>query len=141
MNFIKIEELTMQQLTMPSLHSHHYYEIYFLYEGQRLFFFNNILLTIAAPALLVIPPHTPHKTEGENFKRVNIYITENYLTGFQKDFIENIKFSILTFTQEQAQSLLDILDPSSSITPATLHYVDIQKSKFDYFMLKLCFCQ
>lgn len=137
MNFIKIEELTMQQLTMPSLHSHYYYEIYFLYEGQRLFFFNNTLFTITAPALLIIPPHTPHKTEGKDFKRVNVYITENYLTSFQKDFIDNKKLSVLTFTKEQALSLLDILDPNTSITPATLHYVDIQKSKFDYFMLKV----
>ena len=136
MSLIKIEELTMQQLTMPNLHSHHYYEIYFLYEGTRLFFLNNTLFTITAPALLIIPPHTPHKTEGENFKRVNIYITENHLTAFQKDFIDKIKLSVLTFTQEQAQFLLNILSPDSSITPAMLHYTDIQKAKFDYFMLK-----
>ena len=136
MSFIKIEELTMQQLTMPSLHSHHYYEIYFLYEGTRLFFFNNTLFTITAPALLIIPPHTPHKTEGENFKRVNVYITENHLTAFQKDFIDKIKLSVLTFNAKQAQLLLGILNPNTSITPAMPHYTDIQKAKFDYFMLQ-----
>lgn len=136
MDFIKIDELAMPQLTMPSLHSHNYYELYFLHEGQRSFFLNNALYIINAPALLFIPPHIMHKTEGLHFKRTNIYITENYLTRFQKVFIEDKQLQIINFTTDQANMLLEILGDAAQLPYSHPHYVDLQKARFDFFMLK-----
>lgn len=137
MPFLKIEELMMQNLNMPSLHSHPYYEIYFLYEGERFFFSNSTLYTIKAPGLFIIPPHHIHKTEGKHFKRINLYVTPDYLDSFQTELLERLKLTIIHLKESEAKKLLDILHLSADASPLDAHFDLIQKAKFSYFLLVL----
>ena len=135
--FLRIEESSLPQLTMRKLHSHPHYEIYFLYEGSRSFFIENTLYSITAPAVLVVPPFAMHKTEGGAFRRVNIYVTESMLDNFQKEVLTSLSLSFVSVTDEQSQALLDILSLSLDhpLTEENSHEVD--KAKFDYFILML----
>ena len=65
MAYIEFEKsVRAAEWSMHRLHSHAHYEIYFLSQGSRSFYLANALLTLNAPAVLVIPPHVMHKTEG-----------------------------------------------------------------------------
>ncbi|MBP5404933.1 MAG: helix-turn-helix domain-containing protein [Clostridia bacterium] len=136
--FLKIEELQMtNNMAMPSLHSHPYFEIYFLYEGKRVLFFENKLFEVEAPVVLVVPPHKMHKTEGGKFKRINLYVTANYLDDFQRDVLESLQLSPVRLTAEQAAALLDILKTYETLSPSDKNFPEIQKAKFAYFILTL----
>jgi len=136
--FLKIEELQMtNNMAMPSLHSHPFYEIYFLYEGSRILFFENNLFEVQAPVLLVVPPHTMHKTEGGKFKRVNLYVTANYLDDFQRDVLDSLQLSVVKLSPEQTNFLLEILKTYETLSPSDKNFPEIQKAKFAYFILTL----
>ena len=64
--------------TMSNLHSHPFYEIYYLSKGSRLFFFKNSMNEISEPTMIIIPPHTLHKTEGGPFIRYNILVSPKH---------------------------------------------------------------
>jgi len=134
---LRIEESSMLQMTMRKLHSHPHYEIYFLYDGSRSFFIENALYSITAPAILVVPPFAMHKTEGGAFRRVNIYVTESMLNDFQKEVLTSLSLSFVPLTEEQSQTLLNILNLSLDhpLTEERAH--DVDKAKFDFFILTL----
>ena len=73
---------------MPRFHSHIFYEIYFLYKGRRTFFFENSFYELEGPIILIVPPHTVHKTEGSAFERFNIYVTPEFLNDFERDILD-----------------------------------------------------
>ena len=135
-HFLRIEESSLPQLTMRKLHSHPHYEVYFLYEGKRSFFIENALYSIEAPAVLIVPPFAMHKTEGGAFKRVNIYVTESMLDDFQKEVLTSLSLSFVTLTDEQSEKLLNILHLSLD-RPLEQHEHEVDKAKFDYFLLTL----
>lgn len=136
--FLKIEELQMtNNMAMPSLHSHPYYEIYFLYEGRRILFFENDLFEVQAPVVLVVPPHTMHKTEGGKFKRINLYVTANYLDDFQREVLDSLQLSVVKLEPSQAESLLEILKTYETLSPTDKNFTEVQKAKFAYFILTL----
>ena len=135
--FIRIEESEMAQMTMRKLHSHPHYEVYFLYEGKRRFFIENALYSIKAPAVLVVPPFAMHKTEGDAFKRINLYISENLLNDFQKEVLTRLSLSFVPLTAEQSDTLLNILRLSLDRPLTEEHTHDVEKAKFDYFLLAL----
>ncbi|MBE5754367.1 MAG: AraC family transcriptional regulator [Clostridiales bacterium] len=88
MSFIEFEELEMQQdFAMSEPHSHEFYELYFLIDGQREVFVENKMFKIAENTLVVVPPFFMHKTEGGPYKRININVTPDLLTDFQNDFL------------------------------------------------------
>ena len=135
--FLRIEESSMPQLTMRKLHSHPHYELYFLYEGSRSFFIENALYSITAPAILVVPPFAMHKTEGGAFRRINIYVTENLLDDFQKEVLTSLSLSFVPLTAEQSSTLLSILNMSLDHPLTTEHKLEVDKAKFDFFVLML----
>ncbi len=136
--FLKIEELSNPNtMAMPKLHSHPYYEIYFLCEGKRSFFFNDTLQNLEAPALLVVPPYIMHKTEGGAFRRVNVYVTPNCLNEYQQDLLSSLSLSVLKLTDDKASELIRVLRKDSALTPSDEHYFSVLDAKFSYFMLLL----
>ncbi len=63
---------------MKNSHSHPYFEIYYLEEGQRYHWVRDQIYHLTAPALIVFPPHTLHHSYGGvdvRFKRVVIYFS------------------------------------------------------------------
>ena len=138
--YLKIEESSKLQMSMRNLHSHPYYEVYFLYAGKRSFFIENALYAIEAPAVLVVPPFAMHKTEGGAFSRVNIYVAETLLDDFQKEVLTSLSLSFVSLTKEQSERLLSILQLSLDHPLSEEHRHAADKAKFGYFLLSLYHC-
>ena len=91
MSFLEIEKSArLDEWSMQDLHSHPHHEIYYLSKGNRKFLLSNALYNIQAPAIIVIPPHVMHKTEGDAFERYNINVAPSYLDAFQAETLEKL---------------------------------------------------
>ena len=89
MSFVEIEYRESEKsMTMPSLQSHDYYEIYCLTEGRRDLFIENRVYTLDAPAIFVIPPFVMHKSAGGAYKRINLYISKSTLDQSEEKFLD-----------------------------------------------------
>ena len=111
MAFIEIERSVREnEWSMQDLHTHPHYEIYFLKSGTRSFFLSSELFCLEAPIVIVIPPHTLHKTEGGPFERYNINVSSNYLDEFQKETLHAKSLQIIKPSAQEMQELLHILD-------------------------------
>ena len=90
-NFIEFAYLEMnKEFNMTELHSHDFYEFYFLLEGKREFFLKDKIFDIDHVSLIITPPFVLHKTEGGPYKRININVSEKYFTDYEKKTIEKI---------------------------------------------------
>ncbi len=99
--------------SMVNLHSHDYYELYFLAEGKRQLLFEDKLVELEEGSLVVIAPFTMHKTEGGNFRRINVYIGRKALSQKALELLaEFSKAGVITFPKpmaSQAESILSEL--------------------------------
>ena len=89
--------------SMHDLHTHSNYEIYFLKSGTRSFFLSNALFCLEAPIIIVIPPHTLHKTEGGRFDRYNVNVSANYLDEFQLEALNQKSLQIVKLTKAEME--------------------------------------
>jgi len=88
MSFIEFDERNNTDgLIMPACHSHDHYELYFLLDGKRDFFVKNKMFVISKNTLVILPPFVMHKTEGGQFKRININVSPTLLTDAQNEFL------------------------------------------------------
>ncbi len=88
MKFIQFSKRTRQEhWNMNKLESHPYYEIYFLQKGSRMIFTENSLYSINENSVVIIPPFTPHKTEGGPYERTNVYISDSLVSPSVKVFL------------------------------------------------------
>ena len=116
MAYIEFEKSVREkEWSMHKLHSHAHYEIYFLSKGSRTFYLANALLTLRAPAVMVIPPNVMHKTEGGGFERYNINVSLSYLDEFQKESLNKLSLHILKPTDDEAKMLLKLVDDAMSM--------------------------
>ncbi len=80
MDFISFEERARStEWNMMKLESHPYFEVYFLLEGERTIIVQDEILTAKAGTALIIPPFTPHRTEGGPYRRINAYVSPKSL--------------------------------------------------------------
>lgn len=126
MNFIEIEyRERADSWGMSELQSHDYYELYFLLEGNRSFFFGDKMFNISGRAFCVIPPFSMHKTSGESYKRVNINVSADLLTEAEKAFLEALSASVAFSLSEEWADL-----PISLLTEAAdLSIIDSQEKQ------------
>lgn len=122
--------------TMSDLHSHPFYEIYYLSKGSRLFFFKNSMNEISDPTLIIIPPHTLHKTEGGPFTRYNILVSPKNLDIYQTNTLEKYKLLILKPTAEENLQFTKILEEACT-TKSKKYKQYISDSLFSYFIVLL----
>ena len=111
MEFIEIEAREMREwFTMSNPQFHDYYELYFLFEGERELFVENRMFRVTANSFCVLPPFCMHKTEGEPYMRVNMYLSSDLLTDKERVFLnacgEEVAFSL---EEKQAEVLREIL--------------------------------
>lgn len=137
MPFIETEKsIHSDEWSMQNLHSHPHYEIYFLTSGERFFFLSNSLFYLKAPSVLIIPPHTLHKTEGGPFVRYNIDVSPRYLDEYQKETFAKKSLCVLRPTEKQMQRLIEHLD--TTIEQKTKrHGDDITRALFSYLVFLL----
>ena len=91
MNFFEFEEIQVEtDYAMSEPHSHEFYELYFLLDGEREFFVENKMFKLPENTLVIVPPFSIHKTEGGPYKRININVSPNLLSNYHNDFLNNL---------------------------------------------------
>ena len=136
MSFIKADKsVKTNEWSMLELHSHPHYEIYFLTSGKRSYFLSNVLYKIQAPALVILPPHTMHKTEGACFVRYNIDFSADYVDEYQQKILDKKSSQILTPDPEQTKILTDISEQILSTLSSDKNGEYKAKILFSYLML------
>lgn len=116
MHFIEVEKSVRdKEWSMTDLHSHAHYELYFLLSGKRRFFLKNRMYHIGAPCLIVIPPHTVHKTEGAGFSRVNVNISADGLDAYEGDVLRKLGGKVLPLSSEDAARIFSVLDEAVAV--------------------------
>lgn len=118
MNFIEIEyRKRSDSWGMSELQSHDYYELYFLIEGNRSFFFGDKIFNLSGPAFCVIPPFAMHKTSGGSYKRININVSPDLLSDSERELLrllgEDVAFSL---DHESAALLHSLLHRAAEIS-------------------------
>ena len=137
MNFIEVEKsIRNEEWAMINLHSHSHYEIYFLLKGNRSFFLSNALYRLSAPALIIIPPHVLHKTEGTAFERYNVNVSENYLDDFQTHVLNEKALSVIKLNNEQSAILENIFNQMSQVNKRQKYSDSILKALFSYLIFQ-----
>ncbi len=127
MDFISFEERSRgKEWNMNKLESHPYFELYVLLEGERTIFVKDSILTLKKPSALIIPPFTPHRTEGGPYDRINIYVSPGLLDEETRSYMEKhqaphifalnendrlvlypLLFSACSFNKDYAKNSLD----------------------------------
>ena len=79
--------------SMPYLHTHNTYEIYYLHQGRRSYIINNKVYELTDGSVALIPPNVFHKTTGDKFTRTLINFSHGYLLDF---FSENAVTKLLS---------------------------------------------
>ncbi len=107
MDFLEFDEISVKkQHVMPRPHSHDYYELYFLLDGEREFFIENKMFIVPKNTLVVVPPFCIHKTEGGPYRRININISTNLLTKTERDFLIKARESIAVKISDEYKDLI-----------------------------------
>ena len=87
MSFIEVEmRRESERFHMSEFQSHDFFELYFLLDGTREVFLENKRYVLCAPSLCVIAPYLIHKTEGEAYTRINLYLSHDLLTEAETAF-------------------------------------------------------
>lgn len=84
--------------SMPTPHSHTFYELYYLRKGERVYFINGKVYTAKSGDIIVINPHDVHRTTSSSvpeFERVLINFTHHFV--FRGKETENVP--LLPFRQ------------------------------------------
>lgn len=91
MDFLEIEEGERKiNHEMNKPHAHDYYELYFLLDGERVFFIDNKMFVVPKNSLVAVPPYSMHKTAGGPYKRINVNVSQNLLSDQENAFLEKI---------------------------------------------------
>lgn len=95
--------------SLPALQSHDFYELYFLLEGERTLTIEDRVFRAGAGDFAVIPPFTLHRTEGESFRRVNLYIPSALYDEEDGAFLQSVAGECRRMSPELAQSVFSLL--------------------------------
>ena len=96
--------------SMAFLHSHPYYEMYFLIEGKRQYLFEDKIAELEEGSVAVISPHTMHKTEGGTFVRINVCFPADAVSELSREYLEELaKYISLHFSKENFAKIKEVL--------------------------------
>ncbi len=73
-------------IDMPEMHTHSYYELYFLLSGERRYFIGHTIYDVSPGDVVVIPRNTLHRTTVRNskgYERYVVYFSESYAKEMQ----------------------------------------------------------
>ena len=84
-------ERAVGKATMPHMHDHHAFELYYLCRGEREYFIGDKFYKIGEGDLVLIPHNLLHRTAGKGATRFLLYFSEAFLHRFFTDeMIENL---------------------------------------------------
>lgn len=130
MDFLEFEEISVsEQHVMPQPHSHDYYELYFLLDGEREFFIENKMFIVPKNTLVVVAPFCIHKTEGGPYHRININVSPALLDRTQNEFLTSASEGLaIRISDEYVDLIRRLLSEGARIQAANV------KSKKDYLL-------
>ncbi len=110
MDFIEFEELIYKpEFNMPKPHSHDYYELYFLLNGDRTLFVKDKVFFTPVNTFVAIPPFCMHKTEGGPYSRININVSQSLLSKHDERFLRSLRSPYAYKIPEEVLSLVVML--------------------------------
>ncbi len=105
-----------QTHSMPYLHNHDYYELYFQVSGTRSFFCNNQYYQLTKNSLTVIAPHVLHKFEGGPYQRFLVIIPTDDLPVAQYALLDRLHdMGVVQLKSEDMKEISCILDALLSL--------------------------
>lgn len=96
--------------SMNQLHSHPVFELYFLTKGSRLLIFSDRMYELTKPTIVIIPPHTLHKTEGGPFTRYNIFVSPKSLNKFEAAVFDKKSLQLIEPSEQELAELIAPLE-------------------------------
>ncbi len=143
MGNISFEKTTNRQnYTMPIPHSHRYYELYVLAQGERTFYVENQQFNMSPNSLLLVPRGILHYTTGSAFVRYLINFTEEDLTESQKATVELLQQQQVILSDKEMALVGGVLDMACDVfaDQTKSHQEDKDANLlacFNYFFLTL----
>jgi YesN/AraC family two-component response regulator len=115
LGFIDIEKREVKtKFNMSDFQSHDFFELYFLLSGKREVFIENKLFNLSGGTMCVIAPYSVHKTEGDAYVRLNLYIAEQLLNKDEKNFLLELSHkSAFSLTDQQTEFISLLLQTAS----------------------------
>ncbi len=111
------------EYAMNEPHNHDFYELYFLFEGEREFFVENKMFNVSANTLVVVPPYSIHKTEGGPYKRINLNISPTLLNSSQNEFLIQLSKNIAVKIQkEYVDTIKKLLSEGAKLQSSGIKY-------------------
>ena len=100
--------------SMPSLHTHNHYEIYYLNEGKRSYIIDNKVYDMVKGSVALIPPNIFHKTSGGSHTRTLVSFSSQYLNNCFKDnvtldLLSCFSTPVILLSEEEQKITEDIL--------------------------------
>jgi len=91
MAFIEItQKIEKAAWSMPDLHSHSHYELYFLEQGERSFFIDSTLYLIKPNTVVLVAPYVMHKTEGGPFSRIIVDFADSFFDSDEEKILSEL---------------------------------------------------
>jgi AraC-like DNA-binding protein len=84
-------ERAVGKATMPLMHDHHAFELYYLCRGEREYFIGDRFYKIGEGDLVLIPHNLLHRTAGKGATRFLLYFSESFLRRF---FTDEVLFAL-----------------------------------------------
>lgn len=110
MSTIEISHKSYSKFNMNKLESHHYYELYFLFKGDRKVFINEKSFNAKPYTVFFISPYTLHKTMGDEYsERINVYVSKEFLNESNVKFLNEVANNHYVLSQENAEFLYKVL--------------------------------
>ena len=75
-------ERAVGKATMPHMHDHNAFELYWLCRGEREYFIGDQFYKIGEGDLVLIPPNVLHRTAGKGATRFLLYFSEAFLCRY-----------------------------------------------------------
>lgn len=94
----------------PVFHSHDYYELYLLFEGNRQIYITETLYEMKKNDILLIPPNTPHKNETGTFTRYLVCFHENNIAKEQLHLIKRFLQQKISMSNIESKKIFDIVE-------------------------------
>ncbi|MBO5850737.1 MAG: helix-turn-helix domain-containing protein [Clostridia bacterium] len=103
-------------------HSHDYYELHFLLEGEKQFYVDNKIYDLTPTSLALSKPFSLHHFNGGPHKRILVNITPAFLSPTQTKFLDELsKKAVITFSEERSakinKTLYKMLEVKNSPSP------------------------
>lgn len=123
------------EYSMANLHSHTFFELYFLTKGKRKVIYQNNSFVILENCFCVFPPLSLHQTQGGPYERTVVEIDKSLLSNAEIGFLENCAMNgAIQLDPTYCSICLDLLEQACSVAPE--NRLDELNSKYRLTLIK-----